>query len=69
MKNPIYKIIELTGTSAVSTEEAVANVIERAHATIKNLRWFQILETRGDPEKREVDHWRVTIKFGFEVEG
>ena len=42
MKNPVYKLIELTGTSSHSIEEAVANAIKRAHKTLKNLCWFQV---------------------------
>ena len=69
MKDNVYKLIELTGTSTVSVEEAVDKAIQRAHKTIKNLRWFQVVETRGSISKGKVDHWQVTIKVGFTVEG
>ena len=69
MKNHVYKLIELTGTSTASIEDAVARVIQRAHKTIKNLCWFQVVETRGNINKGKVDHWQVTIKVGFTVEG
>lgn len=68
MKDPVYKLVELTGTSATSIEEAVANAIQRAHKTIKKLSWFQVVETRGNIEKGHVRHWQVTIKVGFAVE-
>jgi flavin-binding protein dodecin len=67
MKDPVYKLIELTGTSTTSIEDAVAKAIQRAHKTIKNLRWFQMIEARGDINKGKVDHWQVTIKVGFAV--
>jgi hypothetical protein len=67
MKNPVYKLIELTGTSATSIEDAVGNAIQRAHKTIKNLCWFQVVETRGNIDKGRVHHWQVTIKVGFAV--
>jgi hypothetical protein len=67
MKDPVYKLIELTGTSTVSIEEAVDKAVKRAHKTIKNLRWFQVVETRGNIEKGKVHHWQVTIKVGFAV--
>jgi len=67
MKDPVYKLIELTGTSTTSIEEAVDQAIKRAHKTIKNLCWFQVVETRGNIEKGKVHHWQVTIKVGFEV--
>lgn len=68
MKDPVYKLIELTGTSTASIEDAVGNALKRAHRTIKNLSWFQVLETRGNLEKGKVHHWQVTIKVGFAVE-
>jgi len=68
MKDPVYKLIELTGTSETSIEEAVENAIKRAHKTIKNLCWFQVVETRGNIEKGRVHHWQVTLKLGFSVD-
>ena len=69
MKDPIYKLIELTGTSTTSIEDAVDKAIQRAHKTIKNLCWFQLVETRGRISKGKVDQWQVSIKVGFTVEG
>ena len=69
MKDPVYKLIELTGTSAASIEDAVDKAVKRAHKTIKSLRWFQVVETRGNIEEGKVRHWQVTIKVGFAVNG
>ena len=68
MKDPVYKLIELTGTSKTSIEDAVDNAIKRAGKTTRNLAWFQVIETRGNIDKGKVRHWQVTIKVGFEVE-
>ena len=68
MKDHVYKLIELTGTSNGSIEDAIAGAIQRAHKTVKNLSWFQVVETRGNINKGKVDHWQVTIKVGFTVE-
>ena len=68
MKDHVYKLIELTGTSTTSIEDAVTKAIKRAHQTVKNLRWFQVVETRGSIDKGKVQHWQVTIKVGFLVE-
>jgi len=65
MKDHVYKIIELTGTSTTSIEDAVDKAIKRAHKTLKNLGWFQVVETRGSIDKGKVQHWQVTIKVGF----
>jgi len=68
MKDQVYKLIELTGTSTDSIEDAVNNAVRRAHKTIKNLSWFQVVETRGSINKSGVDQWQVTLKVGFVVE-
>lgn len=68
MKDPVYKIIELTGTSTTSIADAVVNAIKCAHKTGKKLGWFQVVDTRGSIDKGRVRHWQVTIKVGFAVE-
>jgi len=68
MKDSIYKIIELTGTSKISIEDAVSKALERAHKTLKHLSWFQVVETRGSIDAGKVDHWQVTLKVGFALE-
>jgi flavin-binding protein dodecin len=68
MKDHVYKLIELTGTSTTSIEDAVAKAIKRAHKTVKNLCWFQVVDTRGDIAKGRVHRWQVTLKVGFAVE-
>ncbi len=68
MKDPVYKLIELTGTSSSSIENAVDQAIRRAHSTVKRLSWFQVVETRGTIDKGKVDRWQVTLKVGFRVD-
>lgn len=68
MPNNIYKHVELTGTSSTSIEDAVQRAVARASKTIRNLRWMQILETRGHIEKGKVAQWQVTIKAGFTID-
>lgn len=68
MKDPVYKLIELTGTSTESIEDAVDKAIRRASKTVKKLCWFQVVETRGSIEKGKVNQWQVSLKIGFAVE-
>ena len=68
MTDHVYKIVELTGTSTTSIEDAVQKAIQRASKTIKNLSWFQVVETRGNINNGQVHHWQVTIKVGFAIE-
>jgi len=67
MKDKVYKLIELTGTSTSSMEDAVNSALKRAGKTIQNLSWFEVIETRGSIEKNQVQQWQVNIKVGFAV--
>lgn len=68
MADHVYKHLELTGSSAVSIEEAVSNAIAKAAETVRNIQWFHIVETRGHVQDSKVAHWQVTIKAGFTLE-
>jgi len=69
MHDNVYKIVELTGTAQTSIEDAIQNAITRASQSIRNLRWFQVIETRGDITlEGKVGHWQVTLKAGFKLE-
>lgn len=64
-----YKLIELVGSSPNSSDEAVRNAIAKAGATVKNMDWFQVTETRGHIVNGTVGHFQVTLKVGFRIEG
>jgi flavin-binding protein dodecin len=68
MSEPVYKSIELTGSSTTSVEDAVQNAVARAAKTVRQMRWFEVVETRGSIEDGKVAHWQVTIKIGFNLE-
>jgi dodecin len=68
MSEHVYKHIELTGSSKKSIEDAIQNAISKAAQTVRNMRWFQVVETRGYIEENEVAYWQVTIKVGFTIE-
>jgi len=69
MPDNIYKVLELVGSSEKSIEDAVQRAVEKASVTIRHLRWFEVLETRGHIEDGKVKHFQVTIKVGFTLEG
>ncbi|HEY5743710.1 MAG TPA: dodecin [Terrimicrobiaceae bacterium] len=69
MSNHIYKKIELVGSSPDSIEDAVKNAVSKASTSLRNLRWFEIVETRGHVEDGKIGHWQVTIKVGFTLDG
>ena len=68
MTEHVYKYLELTGSSAVSIEDAVGNAVARASETVRNIRWLVITETRGQVDGGKVQQWQVTIKLGFTLE-
>ena len=68
MSHHVYKIIELTGSSPNSMEEAVENAIGRAAQSVRNMRWFEVVSTRGHIEDGKIAHWQVTVKVGFTLE-
>ena len=68
MSERVYKKIELTGSSKKSIEDAVQNALQRAAKTVHSLRWFEVVETRGDIEDGKVAHWLVTVKVGFTLD-
>ena len=68
MSDHVYKMIELTGSSTTSIEDAVANAIAKAAKTMRNMHWFQILESRGQIADGRIAHWQVTVKIGFTLE-
>jgi flavin-binding protein dodecin len=65
----VYKTIELVGSSTRGMEDAVQKAIAKAAETVRNLRWFEVLDTRGHIEAGKVAHWQVTVKLGFTLEG
>ena len=68
MSDHVYKKIELVGSSPTSIEEAVTNALSRAAQSVRNMRWFEVTETRGHIVDGKVDHWQVTLKVGFTLE-
>ncbi|NPC57042.1 dodecin [Caenimonas soli] len=68
MPNHVYKTVELTGSSSSGIEDAVSTAIAKAHGSVRNMQWFEIVETRGHIQDGKVAHWQVTVKVGFTLE-
>jgi dodecin len=69
MSDHVYKVVELVGTSKTSVSDGIQAAITRASATVRNLRWFEVVQVRGAIENGKVDHYQVTLKAGFTLEG
>ncbi len=69
MSDHVYKVVELVGSSKDSIEDAIRTAIKRADQSLGNVRWFEVIETRGQVAQGEVLHFQVTLKVGFTLEG
>jgi flavin-binding protein dodecin len=67
-ENPVFKKIEIVGTSSVSMEDAIQSAIAKAAQSLRNLRWFEVVETRGSINEGRVAQWQVTLRIGFRLE-
>ena len=68
MSNHTYKIVEITGTSPDGIQQAIENAVADTSATIRNMRWFEVIDTRGQIVDGAVGHWQVTLKIGFTID-
>lgn len=68
MSDHVYKKVEITGSSTVSSDDAIRTAIKKASESIKHLNWFEVVETRGHIESGEISHWQVTLKIGFRLD-
>ena len=68
MAEHVYKKIEIVGSSPNGFEEAVQNALGRAKKTLRNMRWFEVSETRGYIDDGKIEHWQVTLKIGFTLD-
>ena len=68
MSDHVYKSIELTGSSTKSIEAAIEGAIAKASKSLRNIQWFQVMETRGHVKDGKVAHYQVTLKIGFRLE-
>jgi hypothetical protein len=68
MKNHVYKMLEIVGSSETSIEEAISTAIAQANKTVRNMEWFEVVQTRGHIENGKIAHYQVTLKIGFTLE-
>jgi len=68
MSNHVYKSIELTGSSPKGMEDAIERAIAKAAESVRNMRWFEVTDTRGHIENGKIAHWQVVLKVGFTLD-
>lgn len=68
MTDHVYKVVELVGSSETSHAAAIENAITRAARTLRHLRWFEVVQMRGEVENGRIQHYQVTLKAGFTLD-
>lgn len=68
MSDNVYKITEVVGSSATGIEDAITNAVAKASKTLRELRWFEVVETRGHIEDGKIGHYQVKLKIAFTLE-
>ena len=68
MTEHVYKKIEIVGSSPDGLQQAIENAIVKASETLRSMRWFEVVETRGQIADGKVAHWQVTVKIGFTLD-
>ena len=68
MSEHVYRVIEVVGSSPKGIEGAIENAVSKANKTLRELRWFEVVETRGHVEDGKVSHYQVKLKLAFTLE-
>lgn len=68
MSDHVYQKLEVTGSSSIGMQQAIETAVAKAGQTVKNMRWFEVVETRGHIDNGKVAHWQVTIKIGYTLD-
>ena len=62
-----YKKIEVVGTSKLSIEDAINSALAECGKTVRNMDWFEVVQTRGHIANGKVAHYQVELKIGFRI--
>jgi hypothetical protein len=63
----VYKKVEIVGSSPNSIEEAIQNALDECSKSLRNMDWFEVVETRGHIVDGKVGHYQVSLKIGFRI--
>ena len=68
MPEHVYKVIEVVGSSTLGSDDAIRKAVETAAKTLRNIDWYEVVESRGHVLDGKVGHYQVTLKVGFRLE-
>ena len=69
MAESVYKMIELVGTSPDSWEKAATAAVERAGASLRDLRVAEISKLDMQMKYGKIDKYRARVTVSFKYEG
>ncbi|API58806.1 hypothetical protein BSL82_05380 [Tardibacter chloracetimidivorans] len=68
MSDHVYKLTEIVGTSHEGADQAIKMALSKAGKTLHNIRWFEVVATRGIVDKDGAVQYQVTLKVGFTLD-
>jgi flavin-binding protein dodecin len=68
MDDHVYRVIEIAGSSTKSIDDAIQSAVARASKTLRHLRWFEVIQTRGHLDEGKIQLYQVTLKIGFTID-
>lgn len=68
MSDNVYSVTEVVGSSQTTIEDAIERAVSTASRSVKNIEWFEVIETRGHIKDGSVAHYQVVLKLGFRYE-
>ncbi len=68
MQDHVYKLTEIVGTSHKGNDAAIEAALTRARSSIRNVRWWEVIASRGFIEQDGTVQYQVTLKVGFTLD-
>jgi len=68
LSDHLYKMVEVTGSSSDSVDDAIRRAVDKASESLRHLAWFEVVNVRGHIADGTVAHFQVTLKIGFRLE-
>ncbi len=68
MSHTAYQLLEVVGTSPLSSDDAIRSGIEKATQAQHKIDWFQVVETRGQVRDGKVTQFQVIMKVGMRLD-
>ncbi len=68
MSEHVYKLTEIVGSSTEGSDQAIRVALAKASKSIRNIRWFEVIATRGFIDGDGTTQFQVTLKIGFTLD-